>query len=104
MKLKTTKKKSMNSGMVMEYNIGSMELIMKANGIIIRLKAKVHSIMLKVTYIEENLGMIWLMDMENIFISMAANIKVNLKTMYRKDTEKKNGLMELNMLGPIRTE
>ena len=31
------------------------------------------------------------MDTENIFISMVANIKVNLKMMFKKDMEKKNG-------------
>jgi hypothetical protein len=54
--------------MVMGFNIGLMELIMKANGISIRLKVKEHFGMLKEMFIGENLRMIWLMDMVNILI------------------------------------
>jgi len=68
MKLTITKKKSMNLGMDMEYNTGSMELIMKANGTTTKLKDRGLLYMQKETYTEENSRMIWQMDMENTFI------------------------------------
>ena len=53
-KLKRTKKKSMNLDMAMEYNIGLMVLTMKANGIITKQKDKELLYMLKVIFTEEN--------------------------------------------------
>jgi hypothetical protein len=60
--------------------------------------------MRKVMFIEENLKMIWRMVMENIHILMDLNTKENSKTMSKKDMGKRNGLMELNMLVPIKME
>jgi hypothetical protein len=60
--------------------------------------------MQKVMFIEENLKMIWRMVMENIHILMDLNTKENSKTMSKKDMGKRNGLMELNMLVPIKME
>ena len=101
MKLKKTKTKSTNSDMDTEYNTGLMGLITRANGTTTKQKAKELSIMQKEISIEESSRMTWLMDMENIFILMAANIKVSLKMTYKKDTEKKNGWMEQSMLDPM---
>lgn len=86
----------------MEYNIGLMEHIMKANGVLIKLKDKVLSGMRKEIFIEESLGMIWRMGMANILILMGQNIMENLKMMFKKAMEKKNGLMVLNMLDLIK--
>jgi hypothetical protein len=88
--------------MVMESSIGLMEHIMKASGVLIKLKDKVLSGMLKEIFIEESLGMIWLMAMANILILMGQSIMENLKMMFKKAMEKKNGLMELNMLDLIK--
>ena len=90
--------------MAMVFNIGQMEHIMKASGILIKQKVRALSGMLKEMCIEGNLRMIWPMDMENILTLMAVNIKGSLRMMFRKDMEKKNGLMELNMLGHIKME
>ena len=62
------KKKLQSLGMVMEFNIGLMGRIMRDNGLLIKLKGMERFGMLKETYIKENLGMIWQMDMENIHI------------------------------------
>lgn len=75
---------------------------MKASGVLIKLKDKVLSGMLKEIFIEESLGMIWLMAMANILILMGQSIMENLKMMFKKAMEKKNGLMELNMLDLIK--
>jgi hypothetical protein len=77
--------------MVMEYNIGQMALIMKVNGVLTKPKDKALFGMLKVMFTEENLRMIWPMDMENILILTEANIKENLKMMYKKVMERKSG-------------
>ena len=82
---------------VMEFNIGLMELIMKDSGILTKLKDKVHFGMLKEMFTEENSEMIWPMDTENTPTSMEANIKVSLKTMFKRVMERKNGLMVPNM-------
>ena len=97
MKLKRTKKKSMSLDMGTEYNIGLTEQIMKDNGTTTKQKDKVLSYMPKGIYTEENSKMIWQTDMVNTSISMEASIKENLKTMFKKDTEKKNGLTAQNM-------
>lgn len=60
--------------------------------------------MQKEMFTEENLRMIWLMATENTHISMGLSIKENSKTMCKKDTEKKNGLMEPSMLEHIKME
>lgn len=86
------------------YNTGQTELIMKATGCLTKQKGKVLSGMPKVMYIEVNSKMIWPMDMENILILMDQNIKESLEMTYKKDTERKNGLMELNTLEVIRME
>jgi len=86
----------------MEFNIGLMEHIMKASGVLIKLKDKVLSGMRKEIFIEESLGMIWRMGMANILILMDQNIMENLKMMFKKAMEKKNGLMVLNMLDLIK--
>ena len=88
----------------MEYNIGLMVLIMKVNGVSIKLKAKALFGMQKGMFTEENLKMIWQMVMENTHISMDQSIKENSKMMFKKDMEKKNGLMEQSMLVHIKME
>ena len=75
---------------------------MKASGVLIKLKDKVLSGMLKEIFIEESLGMIWLMAMANILILMGQSIMENLKMMFKKAMEKKNGLMVPNMLDLIK--
>tara|TARA_B110000285_G_C15057076_1_gene580166 strand:- start:513 stop:785 length:273 start_codon:yes stop_codon:yes gene_type:complete len=90
--------------MDMVYNIGQMEHITKETGCLTKQKDKEHSGMLKVMFIEVNLKTTWLMGMENILISMDLNIKENLETMFKKVTEKKNGLMVLNTLEATKTE
>jgi hypothetical protein len=84
--------------MDMEFNIGLMALIMKVNGVLIKLKVKELFGMLKEMFTEENSKMIWRMAMENIRISTVLNIKESLKMTFKKDMEKKNGLMEQSML------
>jgi len=86
----------------MEFNIGLMEHIMKASGVLIKLKDKVLSGMRKEIFIEESLGMIWQMGMANILILMDQNIMENLKMMFKKAMEKKNGFKMLNMLDLIK--
>jgi hypothetical protein len=88
--------------MVMVFSIGLMEHIMKASGVLIKLKDKVLSGMRKEIFIEESLGMIWRMVMVNILILMGQNIMENLRMMFKKVMEKKNGLMVLNMSDPIK--
>jgi hypothetical protein len=92
-----TKKKCQNLDMAMEFNTGLMELITRVNGFSIRLKAMVHSGMLKEMFIGEILKMIWQTDKENILILMEVNIKESSKMMYKKGMVKKNGSMEQNM-------
>ena len=67
--------------MDMEFNIGLMALIMKVNGVLIKLKVKELFGMLKEMFTEENSKMIWRMAMENIRISTVLNIKESLKLM-----------------------
>ena len=81
----------------MEFNIGLMEHIMKVIGTITKQKVREHFGMLKEISIEENLRMIWPMAMVSTYISMVQNIKVNSEMIYKKDKEKKNGLMAQNM-------
>ena len=88
----------------MVFNTGQMALITKANGVLIRLKAKAPSGMRKVTFTEVSLKMIWLTALVNIHILMDPNIKENLKTTCKKATAKKSGLTEPNMWANIKTE
>jgi len=88
---------SMNFVMDMEFSTGPTELIMRDSGTSIKLKDKELSGMLKAMYIEENSKTIWPMDMESTLISTEANIKESSKMMSKRATEKKSGLMELNM-------
>ncbi len=88
----------------MEYNTGLMVLIMKVNGVSIKLKVKALFGTQKGMFTEENLKMIWQMVMENTHISMDQSIKENSKMMFKKDMEKKNGLMEPSMLVHIKME
>jgi hypothetical protein len=90
--------------MDMEFNIGLMALIMKVNGVSTKLKVKELFGMLKEMFTEENSKMIWQMAMENTHISTVLNIKENLKMTFKKDMEKKNGLMEQSMLVHTKTE
>ena len=60
------KKISWSIDMDMVYNIGQTELIMKDNGISIKLKVKELFGTQKGMSIEANSEMIWPMDMENI--------------------------------------
>ena len=75
---------------------------MKASGVLIRLKDRVLSGMLKEIFIEESLEMIWRMATVNILILMGQNIMENLRMMCKKVMERKNGLMVLNMLDLIK--
>jgi hypothetical protein len=52
----------------MEFNIGQMELIMRVNGVLIKLKGKELFGMQKAMFIEENSKMIWQTVTENILI------------------------------------
>ena len=88
--------------MVMVFNIGLMELIMKETGSWIKQKGKEHFGMLRVIFIEVNLKTTWLTGTENILISMDLSIKENFMMMFKKVMGKKNGLMELNILEAIR--
>ena len=90
--------------MDMVFNIGLMVLTMKVTGAITKPTVKVHSGMQRATCTEVTLEMTWPMVMENTHILMAQNIKVSLEMMFKKDTEKRNGLMELNTLGLTRME
>jgi hypothetical protein len=83
--------------MAMGFNIGLMELIMKAIGNLILLKVMALFGMLKAIYTQENLRTIWLMDMASIFIQTGQSMLVSLKMMYKKVMERKNGLMVPNM-------
>jgi len=56
------------SDMVMVYNTGQMELIMKVSGSITKQKDRESSGMPKEIFIMENSKMIWQMVMENILI------------------------------------
>jgi len=57
-----------------------------------------------VIYIEVNLKMIWLTDMENTLILMVPNIRENSMMTYKKVTARKNGLMELSILVATKME
>ena len=81
----------------MEFNIGLMEHIMKVIGTITKQKVREHFGMLKEISIEESSRMIWQMATESTYISMVQNIKENSEMIYKKDKEKKNGLMAQNM-------
>ena len=83
--------------MAMGFNIGLMELIMKAIGNLILLKVMALFGMLKEIFTQENLRTIWLMDMASIFIQTGQSMLVSLKMMYKKVMERKNGLMVPNM-------
>jgi len=87
----------------MESNTGLMELIMRANGFSTRLKELERFGTLKVMFTGVNSKMIWRMVKENILTSMVVNIKESSKMMYKKVTERKNGLMAPNMLEPTKT-
>ena len=89
-----------SSDMDMEFNTGQMVLITRASGISTKLKVKGPSGMPKATSTEVNSKMIWLMGMVNIPTSMAQNIKESLRTMYKRDMEKKNGLTVPNTSDP----
>lgn len=77
--------------MDMVYNIGLMERIMKANGVIIKLKARVHSGMPRETFTEVSSKTIWRTDMVNTRISMALSIRASSKKMFKKAMVRKNG-------------
>ena len=87
----------MSFAMVTVYNIGQMAHTMKDNGFIIKPRETAPFGMLKVMYIGENSKMIWPMDTANIFTSMEASIKENLKMMFRRAMAKKNGSMVPSM-------
>ena len=90
--------------MDMVFSIGQMVHITKDIGAITKQKAREHFGMLKVMFIEAILEMIWPMGMENTHILMDQNIKVNLGMTFKKDMERKNGLMEQSMSEAIRME
>lgn len=97
-------KKLMSLDMDTEFSTGQMVLIMKVTGILIKPKGKVPFGTLKVMCITVRLKTIWQTELVNIPILMEVNIKVNLKTMYKKAMEKKSGSMELSTLEHIKTE
>lgn len=90
--------------MVMVSNIGLTEQIMKVTGLWTKLKVKEPFGTQKVIYIEVNLKMIWLTDMENTLILMVPNIRENSMMTYKKVTARKNGLMELSILVATKME
>ena len=90
--------------MVMVSSTGQMELNMRVNGNIIKLTAKEPSIMLKETFMWENLKMIWLMGEVSIPILMALSIRVTLEMMFKRVKEKKSGWMVPSMLVDMRME
>ena len=77
--------------MDMVFNIGLTVHIMKVTGSLIKLRVKEHSGTLKEIFIEANLRMTWQMELENMYILMALNIRVNLEMTYKKDKVRKNG-------------
>ena len=83
----------MSSDMVMEYNTGSMVPTTKENGSTTKPKAKVPSGMPREMSIAANSRTTWPTGMENILTLTEANTRENSRTMYRKETEKKSGLM-----------
>ena len=86
----------------MEYSIGPMVLIMKDNGISIKLMDREPSGMLKVTFIGANSKMIWPTAMESTPILTEVNIRENSEMMFKKATVRKSGLTEQNMLVPTK--
>ena len=88
----------------MEYKNGLTAQSTKVNGTKIKPKETVLSGMLKATYTLVNSELIKQMVMESIRMSMAAGMKVSGSMMYKKDKERKSGLMELNMLENILME
>jgi hypothetical protein len=88
----------------MVYNTGQTEHITKETGFLTKLKDKEHFGTLRVMFTEVNSKMIWPTGTENTLISTDPNIKVSLETMYKKDMEKKNGLMELSTLEATKME
>ena len=86
------------------YSIGQMVPIMRVIGVITKQKAKEPSGMQKVTCTVAILKTIWLMGMVSILTLTDLNIKESLEMMCKKDTERRNGLMEQNMWAPIKTE
>lgn len=86
----------------MEYSIGPMVLIMKDNGISIKLMDREPSGMLKVTFIEANSKMIWPTAMESTPILTEVNIRENSEMMFKKATVRKSGLTEQNMWVPTK--
>ena len=99
-----TQKKCQNLGMVTVFSTGQMEPIMKDNGFTIKQREMEHSGMLRVTFIEVILKMIWRMAKVNILILMGVSIKENLKMMYKKAMGRKSGLMVQSMLDHIKME
>ena len=86
----------------MEYSIGPMVLIMKDNGISIKLMDRERSGMLKVTFIGANSKMIWPTAMESTPILTEANTKENSGMMSKRATVRKSGSTEPNMWAPTK--
>ena len=76
------------------YSIGQMVPIMKVIGAITKQKVKEPSGTQKVTCTVAILKKIWKMDTVKILTLTDLNIKESLEMMSKKDTEKRNGLME----------
>jgi len=80
--------------MDMEYNIGQTELATKVNGHLIKLRAKEHLNINKVTCTMVSLRMTRLMVTGNIFILMVQLIRDHLSMTFKRVRVKNNGLME----------
>jgi len=84
-------------GMDMVFSIGQMELTMKVNGNITKLKEKEPFGTLKEMCTEANSRMIWPMASVSIPILMVPSTRANLEMTFKRATEKKNGLMAPSM-------
>jgi len=89
------------SDMGMGFSTGSIELTMRGSGVIIRLRGRAHSGMLREMSIGESSKMIWRMAMESIFIVMEVSIRESLRMMSRRGMGRKSGLMAPSMWASI---
>lgn len=80
-----------------EFKSGPMELNIKGNGLIIRLKEKVNSPMSMVIFMTVNGNKIKPRDMEFIFITMVPDIKVIGLMIINMDMEFRHGLTVADM-------
>lgn len=87
----------------MEYKSGLTEQSTRVSGTETKRKVRVHSGMLKATFILGSLERTRPMDMGFIIMLMGANMKGNGSMTSRKDKARKSGLMEPSTSENIRT-